>query len=116
MIPEGLRPGIDHFNAGAWFEAHEAWEDHWGFGTAAERDATLGLIKAAVALHHLAGRNEAGFLWQAKEAIPRLRAGAALWPELDLTGLAEELESLVVQTRYHGALPASWDPPHLPAV
>jgi predicted metal-dependent hydrolase len=115
MIPEGLRPGIQHFNAGEWFEAHEAWEDHWGSGGPAERDATLGLIKAAVALHHLAAGNEPGFLWQAKESIPRLRAHAHLWPELGLDALAEALDSLAAQTRYHGKLPETWDAPRLPA-
>lgn len=111
--PEGLREGIAHFNAQRWFEAHEAWEDHWGFGGPDERDATLGLIKAAVALHHLAARNEAGFLWQAKEAVPRLKKHAALWPALRLDALAEELESLAAQTRYHGRLPEEWSPPAL---
>jgi predicted metal-dependent hydrolase len=114
VIPEGLRPGIREFNAGRWFEAHEAWEDHWGAGDAGEREATLGLIKAAVALHHLVARNEAGFLWQAKEAIPKLRAQAARFEGLGLADLAEALDSLVSQTRYHGKLPEAWDAPRLP--
>ena len=112
-VPPGLEEGIRRFDAEEWFEAHEAWEDHWGFGSPEERDATLGLIKAAVALHHLAARNEAGFAWQAKEAIPRLRAGAPLWPEIDLAGVADALESLVAQARYHGRLPKDWAAPRL---
>jgi len=114
VIPEGLREGIRRFNAREWFEAHEAWEDHWGSGGAGEREATLGLIKAAVALHHLAAGNEAGFLWQAKEAIPRLRAQAGLWPELALDDLAEALDSLAAQARFAGRLPTAWDAPRLP--
>jgi predicted metal-dependent hydrolase len=113
VIPEGLRAGVARFNAREWFEAHEAWEDHWGAGGPAEREATLGLIKAAVALHHLAAGNEAGFLWQAKEAVPRLRAHAGLWPELGIGALAEALDSLAAQTRFHGRLPEAWDAPTL---
>lgn len=112
-LPADVLAGIRHFNAGEYFEAHEAWEDHWGHGGVAERELMLGLIKAAVALHHLAHRNEAGFHWQAKEAIPRLRAHHAVWPELRLGHLAEELDSLVSQARFHGSVPAAWERPRI---
>ena len=102
MLPAEVRAGIEHFNAGRFFEAHEAWEDHWGKGGPAERAATLGLIKAAVALHHLEAGNAAGFSWQAGEAIRHLRENVSVWPELGLGALAEEMESLVAQVRFHG--------------
>lgn len=113
-LPEEILAGIRHFNARAFFEAHEAWEDHWGKGGADERGATLGLIKAAVALHHLEAKNPAGFAWQAAEAVKHLRTNAHMWPELDLGGLAETLESLVAQVRFHGAPPSDFEPPTLP--
>ena len=113
-VPDDVRTGIAHFNLGEYFEAHEAWEDHWGKGTREERELTLGLIKAAVALHHLEGRNPAGFLWQAKEAVPRLRAHGALWPSLKLEELADALESLAAQARFRGAVPDDWERPLLP--
>lgn len=112
-VPDDVRLGVAHFNLGEYFEAHEAWEDHWGHGSREERELTLGLIKAAVALHHLEAGNEAGFLWQAKEAIPRLRAHHDLWPELRLLELADQVESLVAQARFHG-LPETWERPLLP--
>lgn len=112
-VPEEVREGIRRFNAGEWFEAHEAWEDHWGKGGREERELTLGLIKAAVALHHLAAGNDAGFQWQAAEALPRLRAHHALWPDLRLDELAETLESLAAQARFHGKV-LRWDPPRIP--
>lgn len=105
--------GARLFDAGAYFEAHEAWEDHWGHGPHEERELTLGLIKAAVALHHLSQGNAAGFAWQAKEAVPRLRAHAALWPGLRLAEVAEELDSLAAQARFHGRLPEGWTRPTL---
>ena len=116
MIPDEVRAGIDHFNAGRYFEAHEAWEDHWGRGGPAERAATLGLIKAAVALHHLEARNGVGFSWQAGEAIRHLRENAGVWPELRLAELADEMESLVAQVRFHGRAPEPFAPPRLPFV
>lgn len=113
MLPEEVRAGVRHFNAREFFEAHEAWEDHWGKGSPSERAATLGLIKAAVALHHLDAKNVAGFSWQAGEAIKHLRQNADVWPELGLAALAEEMESLVAQVRFHGDR-AEVELPHLP--
>ncbi|HET6403786.1 MAG TPA: DUF309 domain-containing protein [Candidatus Thermoplasmatota archaeon] len=112
-LPEEILAGIRHFNARRYFEAHEAWEDHWGKGGPDERGATLGLIKAAVALHHLEARNAAGFAWQAGEAVKHLRANAHIWPPLELGALAETLESLVAQVRFHGRTPEPFEPPTL---
>jgi uncharacterized protein len=114
VVPEEVLAGVRLFNAGEYFEAHEAWEDHWGKGAPAERSATLGLIKAAVALHHLEARNAAGFSWQAGEAIKHLRQNGDVWPELRLAELADELESLVAQVRFHGRAAEPFAPPKLP--
>lgn len=116
MIPAEVVEGVRLFNAGAYFEAHEAWEDHWGRGAPEERAATLGLIKAAVALHHLEAGNHAGFSWQAAEAVKHLRAQSAMWPELRLGELAEEMESLVAQVKFHGARAGGGTLPRLPDV
>lgn len=113
-LPPEVLEGARLFNAGEWFEAHEAWEGHWGKGDARERSATLGLIKAAVALHHLAAGNDAGFQWQAEKGVAALRAGAGAFPALGLDALADELESLASQVRFHGRAPAGWAPPRLP--
>lgn len=114
MLSPAILAGVRHFNAGDYFEAHEAWEDHWGHGGPEERAATLGLIKAAVALHHLRAGNAAGFAWQAQEAIRHLRNHHTVWPALRLSDLADELESLAAQLRFHGRVQEPWDPPRLP--
>ncbi|HUR68283.1 MAG TPA: DUF309 domain-containing protein [Candidatus Thermoplasmatota archaeon] len=116
MIPEEVLAGVRLFNERRFFDAHEAWEDHWGKGASGERAATLGLIKAAVALHHLEAQNPAGFAWQAAEAVKHLRAQSAVWPDLRLDALAEELESLAAQVRFHGAPREPFVPPTLPAL
>jgi predicted metal-dependent hydrolase len=44
--------GAELFNAGAYFEAHEVWEDLWrAEPLGARRTALQGLIQAAAALH-----------------------------------------------------------------
>lgn len=44
--------GIEHFNAGRFFEAHEAWEEIWRSTTPEPRELWRGLIQVAVGLYH----------------------------------------------------------------
>ena len=45
--------GINFFNGGRYFEAHEAWEDLWRQSGGPLRLFYQGLVQAAVGLHHL---------------------------------------------------------------
>jgi hypothetical protein len=47
-----LRPGIELFNRGEFFPAHEVWEDAWRDAAGDERRLLQGLIQFAVALEH----------------------------------------------------------------
>ena len=112
-LPEAIARGARHFDAGEFFEAHEAWEDHWGKGSPEERALTLALIKAAVALHHLRAGNLAGFAWQGERAVTPLREHASVWPDLPSAALADAIETLLAQTRFHRAAPTTLDVPRL---
>jgi uncharacterized protein len=46
-----FRQGIDRFNRGRFFAAHEAWEEIWRSTTPEPRDLFQGLIQVAAALH-----------------------------------------------------------------
>jgi predicted metal-dependent hydrolase len=53
--------GIDLFNGGRFFAAHEAWEEIWRSTTPEPRDLFQGLIQVAAALHqHLDLRRTEG--------------------------------------------------------
>ena len=52
--------GIDLFNAGRFFECHEAWERVWNRSEGDEKLAIQGLIQAAVAILHLERGNHEG--------------------------------------------------------
>jgi uncharacterized protein len=52
--------GIDLFNRGAFFDAHEVWEDLWRDCAAPDRRFYQGLIQAAVALYHFERGNRTG--------------------------------------------------------
>ena len=49
---EALARGVEHFNAGHYFQAHEAWEEGWHPAPEPERDFWQGLTQVAVGLTH----------------------------------------------------------------
>lgn len=51
-----LLEGVDHFNGGRFFEAHESWEEIWRSTTPEPRELWRGLIQVAVGLYHFRGR------------------------------------------------------------
>jgi len=52
--------GIEHFNRGEYFEAHEVWEDLWHESPGPDRRFYQGLIQAAVAVYHAGNGNARG--------------------------------------------------------
>jgi predicted metal-dependent hydrolase len=52
--------GVGLFNAGAFFDAHEVWEDLWRDCASAERRFFQALIQAAVSAYHRGRGNMAG--------------------------------------------------------
>jgi predicted metal-dependent hydrolase len=69
LDPRYLR-GIDHFNRGEYFEAHEVWEDLWIELNDERKGFYHGLIQAAVALHHASRANPNG----ARSLFRRMKA------------------------------------------
>ena len=49
--------GIDCFNRGAYFQAHEVWESVWMEEGGTAKDFYKGLIQVAVCLHHFGNGN-----------------------------------------------------------
>jgi predicted metal-dependent hydrolase len=56
LTPEERRrlliEGVDHFNAGRFFDAHEVWEEVWRSQTPEPKPLLQGLIQIAVAMVH----------------------------------------------------------------
>lgn len=74
-VSPDLAAGIENFNAGLYFQAHELWEAVWRRAEGPAKARLQGLIQAAVALHHHANRNRAGALYLAAKARERLAGG-----------------------------------------
>ncbi len=57
---EKFRKGIDQFNAQAFFEAHETWEEIWLDAPEPEKTFLQGIIQVSAAFHHYRRGNPAG--------------------------------------------------------
>lgn len=70
---EALARGIEHFNAGRFFQAHEAWEEGWHPSPEPERDFWQGLTQLAVGLTHRQRGNAHGAVTLLRRGARRLR-------------------------------------------
>lgn len=74
---ECLAEGVDRFNAGRWYEAHEVWEDAWRWESGERRQLLQGLILVAAGrLKHRDGRAQGAWtlFTRALERLERLPA------------------------------------------
>ena len=90
--PRYLR-GVDCFNHGAFFHAHEVWEELWHDTHGPSRDFYQGLIQVAVCLHHFGNGNLRGAQKLYHSSAAHLRAFLPRHAGLDLAGLLRDLES-----------------------
>jgi predicted metal-dependent hydrolase len=90
--PREYLEGIEHFNAGHYYEAHEAWEDIWLRSSRDEKLFYQVLIQVAASLYHHNRGNLRGcerLYRAAKEKLARLRSPIN---GLDLADFSRQLE------------------------
>ncbi len=90
-----LRAGLEAYERGDWFLAHELLEPAWmGTNDLAERELLQGLIKLAAAFVHGARSNPAGVAKNLRGARARLDAGRAAGARLgiDVTVLIDRVD------------------------
>jgi predicted metal-dependent hydrolase len=75
--------GVELFNAGRFFECHEAWEEVWKHRVGAEKLFLQGMIQASAALLHVERGNRTG----AESLYAKARAKLDRFPD-DYMGLA----------------------------
>ena len=99
LHPAALK-GLVHFNAGDFFEAHEALESAWRAEPGPIRDLYQGILQAAVTYLHIRNGNYQGALKVSARAHKKLDG----WPELcrgvDVASLRNDLtEAIEILTR-----------------
>src|SRR5213076_1683753 len=86
-----LQDGIIFFNAGRYFEAHEAWEDLWRVSGGPLRLFYQGLVQAAVGLHHLSNGNLNGARAQLQKSLSKLEQYPGRFCQVDNCRLIHDL-------------------------
>jgi len=97
LSDESVGAGLELFNRGHFFDAHEVLEDVWRAlprDSASRRRFRLhlqGLIQLAVAFHHYSTGNLVGARSVLARALRNLRGGERSFPDLDFDKLRAEL-------------------------
>ena len=94
---ELLRLGADRFNAGLYFEAHEAWEEVWLDAERPLRHFYQGLIQVAAAFVHLRRDEYPGTVKLLHEGIRKLEACPPATLGVDLARFTRETR--LIETR-----------------
>ena len=87
--------GINFFNSGHYFEAHEAWEDLWRETRGPLRLFYQGLVQAAVGMHHLQRANLNGGRSQLTKSIDKLSQYPPRFCRIDNGKLVEDLRQIL---------------------
>jgi pSer/pThr/pTyr-binding forkhead associated (FHA) protein len=83
FAPQYLR-GIEHFNAGRYFDAHEVWEEIWLRSSDDTKVFYQMLIQAAVGLHHYERGNSRGARGMHNNVVEKLGRLPSVFMSLDL--------------------------------
>jgi hypothetical protein len=93
LYPREYLLGMELFNSGRYFEAHEAWEEVW---LRSEGEAKLFyqmLIQAAVGLHHYEKGNARGATGMYKNVCEKLERLPPVFMSLDLPDFSRQFKS-----------------------
>jgi len=92
--------GIEEFNNGCFFEAHDAWEELWVGARGEERLFYQGLIHAASGFYHLGNKNYRGACSQFDKALLKLKRYLPAYHNVDTATLVECLETWMHDTEH----------------
>ena len=109
---DGLREGVDLFNKGEFWEAHEAWEGAWmPHRKEPESDFYKGLVQVAAGCYHYRRHNRAGALIKWRTGADYLRPHLPRHEGIELSALVAAVEKVVAQVEssrgWGGAAPAA---------
>jgi uncharacterized protein len=90
-----VRSGVTLYNAGRYWEAHEALESVWRAAADPGRAHWQGLIQAAAAMLHRERGNAHGLAAQGGAAVRKLRAARPAGFPVETDAFAEALERCV---------------------
>ena len=86
--------GLQTFNSGNYFDAHEIWEELWSEYYLKDRDFIQGLIQLAVCFVHLQNNNLNGAKSLINKSIKKLHGFSHDHRNIDLKGLKKIMKKL----------------------
>jgi uncharacterized protein len=92
-VADLLQDGINFFNAGRYFDAHEAWEDLWRESGGPLRLFYQALVQAAVGMHHLGQGNLNGARAQLTKSLDKLQQYPKTFCAIDNSKLISDLQA-----------------------
>jgi hypothetical protein len=87
----GLAEGLQLYNAGEFFKAHEAWESVWMRSSEPEKTFLQGLIQVTAAFHHLQKNNRLGTVLLLQAALSRIERYPHGFGGISLSGLCRDI-------------------------
>lgn len=87
--------GVELFNAGEWFEAHEVWEDVWHMATGRRKLFYQGLIQCAVTLEHVRRGNPRGVRSVWASCRTKFDGIAGRYMAIDVPALLEAMRQFI---------------------
>lgn len=98
--------GIELFNGGNYYKAHDPWESLWLERFGEEKDFIQGLILSTVAIHHYTRGNLRGARSRYRLAVDKLQKYPDVFWDVDLRNFLRRMKGVM-----HRALTESDPPP-----
>ena len=91
--PAGVREGIRLFNAGRFYEAHEALEHEWHAERRPIRRLYQGILQIGVGFHHARGGNHRGAILLLTDGIEKVSGFVPACQGIDTARLVRESQA-----------------------
>src|SRR6185369_5032149 len=114
--PREYLQGIEDFNAGRYFDAHEIWEEVWLRSSGDTKLFYQMLIQAAVGLHHYERGNARGARGMHANVIEKLGRLPSVFMSLDLADFSRQFKVALAELIDNNNEAATVDDRHRPRI
>ena len=109
-MSELFQRGLDEYDKGDYFEAHEAWEDLWSDYNFPDRKFVQGLIQLSVSFVHLGNGNLTGAKNLLKKCQQKFEDYNGMHRDINLSDLKSSIEAVeIVYSELNNCRDFDWD-------
>tara|TARA_B100001245_G_C22892611_1_gene430173 strand:- start:915 stop:1283 length:369 start_codon:yes stop_codon:yes gene_type:complete len=109
-MSELFQRGLDEYDKGEYFEAHEAWEDLWSDYNFPDRKFVQGLIQLSVSFVHLGNGNLTGAKNLLKKCQQKFEDYNGMHRDINLSDLKSSIEAVeIVYSELNDCRDFDWD-------